>query len=140
MIHKIKMPLSIYVLFHSKYSEGLNAYTNIYHLLCRNPEQPLTDGIDIPVFLRTGSKENTMPEIDFEQSEKTAILLLVDESMYCCPTWKSYINYLISASKANDNVQIYPISLFKYAFDIDKELSNNQFITLKTHSIVDNWN
>ena len=135
----IKMPLSIYVLFHSKYSDGLKVYTDIYHLLCRNPEQPLTDGIDIPVFLRTGNQDTPIPEIDFEQSDKTALLLLVDESMYCCPTWRIYIDSLISSSKANENIKIYPIALFKYAFDIDKELAKSQFISLKTHSIADNW-
>ena len=135
----IKMPLSIFVLFHSKYSDGLKVYTDIYHLLCRNAEQPLTDGIDIPVFLRTESKDLQIPEIDFEQSDRTAILLLLDESMYCCPSWKVYIDSLISSSKANHNIKLYPIVLFKYAFDIDKELAKSQFISLKTYSIIDNW-
>lgn len=140
MTHKIKMPLSIYVLFHSKYSEGLKVYTDIYHLFCRNPEQPLTDGIDIPVFLRTENQDSQIAEIDFGQSDKTTILLLVDETMYCCPTWKKYIESLIYSSTANENIKLYPIALFKYAFDIDTALAKNQFVTLKTYSIVDNWN
>ena len=134
------MPLSIYVLFHDKYSDGLKVYTDIYHLLCRNAEQPLTDGVDIPVFLRTGNQDKSIPEIDFDQSDKTALLILVDESMYCCPTWKIYIDSLISSSVSNDNIKLYPIALFKYAFDINnKELAKSQFISLKTHSIADNW-
>lgn len=140
MIHKIKMPLSIYVLFHSKYNDGLEVYTEIYHLLCRNPEQPLTNGIDIPVFLKTENDRHEIPEIDFEDSDKTAILLLVDELMYCCPIWKKYIDSLITLSKSNDNIKLYPIALFKFAFDIDKELAKNQFISLETYSIIDNWN
>lgn len=139
MTHKLKMPLSIYILFHSKYNDGLKVYTNIYHLLCRNAEQPLTDGIDIPVFLRTENQDSQIPEINFDQSDKTAIFLLIDESMYCCPAWKKYIDSLISSSKTNNNIKLYPIALFKYAFDIDKELAKNQFITLKTYSIIDNW-
>lgn len=136
----LKMPLSVYVLFHSNYNQGIDVYTSIYHLLCRNAEQPLTDGVDIPVFLRTGSQDQSIPEIDFEQSDKTAIILLVDESMYCCSKWKIYIDYLVSSTKTNENIKLYPVALFKYAFAIDNALSKNQFITLKTHSIIDNWN
>lgn len=138
MIDRIKMPLSVYVMYHFDNKTGKEVYTDIYHLLCRDSEQPLTDGMDIPVFLRTGGNGKQIPDIDFEQSSKTAIFLLVDELMYCSSSWKVYIEKLIAAT--NDDVKIYPIALFKYAYDIDKSLQKSQFVTLKTHSIKDNWN
>ncbi len=134
----IKMPLSVYVLYHKNYKEGKEVYTDMYHLLCRNPERPLTNGIDIPVFLRTGGEGENIPEIKFNQSSKNVIFLLVDEFMYCCPTWKEYIKFL--SSKIDDNTKIYPISLFKYAYEINPNLQKKQFITLKSFSIKSNWN
>lgn len=133
----IKIPLSVYVLFHKDYNEGKEAYTDMYHLLCRNPERPLEDGIDIPVFLRTGGDGSQIPGIEFRQNSKNVIFLLVDELMYCCPTWKAYIDSLLSTMDAN--TKIYPISLFKYAYDISADLQKKQFITLKSYSIKDNW-
>ena len=84
MDKQIKMPLSVYVLYHKDYIQGREAYTDMYHLLCRNPERPLTDGIDIPVFLRTGGGGQKISKIELGQSSKNAIFLLVDELMYCC--------------------------------------------------------
>lgn len=138
MNSSIKMPLSVYVLYHKDYKEGKDLYTDMYHLLCRNPERPLTDGIDIPVFLRTGGDGQEIPKIKLEQSSKNAIFLVVDELMYCCPTWKEYIKYLLLT--IDENTKIYPISLFKYAYDINPDLQKKQFITLKSLSIKSNWN
>lgn len=134
----LKMPLSVYVLYHKDYDEGNDIYTNMYHLLCRNPERPLTDGIDIPVFLRIGGDGQNIPEIKFDQSSKNAIFLLVDELMYCCPRWNKYIKSLISV--IDKNTMIYPISLFKYAYDINSDIKKQQFITLKSFSVKSNWN
>jgi len=137
MNKRIKMPLSVYVLYHKDYKEGKAAYTQIYHLLCRNPERPLTDGIDIPVFLRTGGNKFEIPKIDFGQSSKNIILLLVDEQMYCCSIWKDYIDQLLNT--LDTSTQIFPIALSGFSYDINAKLSKNQFIKLKSYSIKNNW-
>lgn len=133
----IKMPLAVYVLYHQDYTEGKDVYKEMYHLLCRNPERPLLDGIDIPVFLRTGGNGQNIPEITYDQSSKNVLFILIDEQMYCCPIWKEYIKLLLS--KKDESTIICPISLFKYAFDINPELQKQQFITLKSFSIKENW-
>ena len=64
MIDQLKMPLATYVLYHYEYSEGEKAFDVIYQLLCRDINRPLTDGIDIPVFLRTGKDgEEILPKV-----------------------------------------------------------------------------
>ncbi|OJV88390.1 MAG: hypothetical protein BGO34_18770 [Bacteroidia bacterium 44-10] len=137
MDKRMIMPLSVYVLYHKDYEEGNEIYSIIYHLLCRNPERPLTDGIDIPVFLRTGGNEQTIPQINFDQSLRNVILLLVDQHMYNCTKWKDYVQHIININNAN--IKIFPIALFKYSYDFNAKLGRTQFITLKTYSIKDNW-
>ena len=134
----IKMPLSVYVLYHQDYTEGKDVYKEMYHLLCRNPERPMLDGIDIPVFLRTGGNGQNVPIIRNNQSPKNVLFILIDEQMYCCPIWNEYIKSLLS--KIDESTIICPISLCKYAFDINPKLQKKQFITLKSFSIIENWN
>lgn len=137
MSNSMEMPMSVYVLYHKDYAEGKEIHKDLYHLLCRNPERPLTDGIDIPVFLRTGGDGQSIPTIKLKESSKNAIFLLVDELMYCCPLWKEYIKSLLDSK--DDNTKIYPISLFKYAYDVNSDLRKQQFIVLKSFSIKENW-
>lgn len=137
MTKKIKMPLSVHVLFHKDNEQGKNDFKDIYHLLCRNPNDPLTDGLDIPVYLHTGGGGVSIPRIKYEESSKNVIILLVDQNMYCCADWKDYIDQLLDAD--NTNTLILPVSLFQHAFDISAKLGMTQFIRLKSYSIYDNW-
>lgn len=137
MNKKIQMPLSVHVLFHKDNEQGKQVFEDIYHLLCRNPKEPLTDGLDIPVYLRTGGGEDNIPEINYDQSAKNVIILLVDREMYNCSKWKQYIEQLLI--QKNGNTRILPVSQFEYAFDLLPELGKTQFIALKSYSIKDNW-
>ena len=69
-MEKIKMPLATYVLYHSDYSDGEKAFDMIYQLLCRDIDRPLTDGIDIPVYLRTGKDGDNILSINYDESDK----------------------------------------------------------------------
>ena len=53
----MKKNLAVYVLFHSQYEQGKATYSDIYKLLCRDANHPFEDGLDIPVYLRTGDDE-----------------------------------------------------------------------------------
>ena len=133
----IQMPLATYVLYHSEFSDGECIFNMIYQLLCRDIEKPLTDGIDIPVYLRTGKENDHIFEIDFSQSQKTAIIVLIDEKMFCSQTWRTYIEGLIS--QLSDSVKMYCIGLCDYAFEITSNSEKIQSIKLDSYSFVDNW-
>lgn len=113
-MEKTKMPLATYVLYHSDYSDGEKAFDMIYQLLCRDIDRPLTDGIDIPIYLRTGKDGDCIPPIKYEESEKVAIIMLIDEQMYCSEEWRKYIDDL--AKHTSDNVKIYGIGLYQLCF------------------------
>lgn len=136
MINQLKMPLATYVLYHSEYSEGEKAFDVIYQLLCRDINRPLTDGIDIPVFLRTGKDGDEIRPINFAESEKTAIIILVDENMFCSKVWRDYIDKL--ADKVSDDIKIYEIGLCQYAFEICSKTEMLQAIKLDNYKFMDN--
>lgn len=134
------LPLTTYILFHSSCKDGLKYYTEIYKLLCRDADRPFSDGIDIPVYMRTGSDEDksTIPEIDISSSDKTLILLLVDDYMYCSRKWSVYISYVRKLQEDNKNkVCIQCIALCGNAFDLDEELGKRQFISLPTCDLLE---
>lgn len=137
MDNRLKMPLATYVLYHSEYSEGEKAFDMIYQLLCRDTERPLTDGIDIPVYLRTGKDGDNILPINFGESEKTAIIILIDEKMFCSKVWRDYIEEL--ANNVSDTIKIYGIGLYQYAFEISSKTETIQAIKLSNYCLEDNW-
>ena len=137
MENRLKMPLATYVLYHSEYSEGEKAFDMIYQLLCRDTERPLTDGIDIPVYLRTGKDGDNILPINFGESGKTAIIILIDEKMFCSKVWRDYIEEL--ANNVSDTIKIYGIGLYQYAFEISSKIETIQAIKLSNYCFEDNW-
>lgn len=137
MDNRLKMPLATYVLYHSEFSEGEKAFDMIYQLLCRDTDRPLTDGIDIPVYLRSGKDGDDILQIDFDESEKTAIIILIDEKMFCSQTWRDYLK--IIEKKCDEHIKIYGIGLCNYAFEISSKIEKNQEIKLDKYSFEDNW-
>lgn len=140
MKNKFQTPLSVFVLYDKENPDGDNIFDDVYHLLCRNANRPLTDGLDIPVYFRTNNDKGQIPDIDFETSQNIAVLLLIDECMYCNEDiWRAYIEPLVRLSEEQGNIKIYAVSLFKYATDFSKLLNNAQFIVLPDFNLKKCW-
>ena len=129
---EIKIPLSIYVLYHRECTEGARLYSTLYKLLCRNPDSPYMDGLDIPVYFTTGDNDSigTMLEVG---SQKKMILLLIDDNMLCSEKWRTYVKKLID--RHDDQLKLVGIKLCRNAFAFQKELGKDQMITPKSDSI-----
>ncbi len=131
----IKIPLSIHVFYHRECTEGARLYSDLYRLLCRNPDCPYMDGLDIPVYFATGDdsdigKTVKMVEMD---SQKNLILLLIDDNMFCSEMWRTYVKSLID--RHDNQLKIVGIKLSHHAFVFLEELSNDQMITPKCNSV-----
>ena len=137
MDSKYKVPLSIYVLYASENIAGYKTYEKVYHLLCRNSGKPFEDGLDIPVFYRTDNNDHITP-IDTNFSQKSIVVLLIDENMYCNSFWDAYVKGLIK-KQANDELKIFAVRLFKFAFDFNPELKQEQFICTSNNDIDKDW-
>lgn len=138
----MKKNLAVFVLYHSRYTQGKAVYSDIYKLLCRDANHPFEDGLDIPVYLRTGDDEQlrVIKPISLDNTDKVFILLLVDDKMYCSDVWHKYIGDVVKLQQEHaENVQILCVELSKFSFDIGYGLSDKQFMRLNSFSIRDNW-
>lgn len=132
---KRKYPLAVFLLYHTDNNEGQAIYDSLYKILCRNAEEPLSDGLDIPVYFCNGTDSQPINSIDYEIAEKSVVVPLIDQNMYISSVWKEFIKNI----PFKNNIYIYPISQTKFAFDFLSRIKEYQFISLKTFSVLDNW-
>lgn len=123
-----KSPLTIYVLWHSDFTVGEDIANSIYSTFCRNPNQPLSRGSNIPVFFRSKTAEKNIPrQIQFDDSDRNAVVILVDEHMFLDGDWKNYVRSLIESS--DNATRFFPVAFSSYAYDFDEvNLGKFQFI------------
>lgn len=138
-MNDFKTPLAIVVAYDMQFTEGLSIYEDLYHLLCRNANEPLVDGLDVPVYFQTNQGDGKIYDVRKAiNADKVVVLLLVDLCMFNSSTWANYINELVNDEK-NGVVKVLPVALCQYAFDINHELGNQQYIRLKNNDIRDCW-
>lgn len=136
---KFKTPLAVVVAYDKQFTGGLSIYEDLYHLLCRNANEPLIDGLDIPVYFQTNQEDDTIYDVRKTiNADKIVVLLLVDLCMFNSSAWTNYINELVKDDK-NGTVKVLPVALCQYAFDINPELGKQQYIRLKNYDIRDCW-
>lgn len=127
-------PITVHFLIHEKYEKLQEVRRYLYSLLCRDADNINFDGLDIPVYFHVGSKGNVIPQISEVESENHIIIPLIEEHMFCDDMWREYIDNLITIGDSH----IVPVALCEYAFEFNEILGKNQFITLKSESILDN--
>lgn len=134
----MKTPLSVHVLYHSKYSEGQKIYQKLYQFLCRNTRNPFADGLDIPVFFGTDVDGEVKMLYD-EISDKTLVLLLIDSNMRIDTVWQSFIRTYIIPRQEENVFQLICVDLYKYAFEFLPELKYSQFVGFRSESLLLHW-
>ena len=126
MENKIKTPLNIYIVWHPSFIDGINYAESFYSLFNRDINDPLSRGIGIPVYFRTG---NNPLDIDITNSEHTAIVLLINADMVIDETWKQYVDQVTNKIIGTKSI-IYPVALSKSAFNISSKLPDKNFVRL----------
>jgi len=125
---KFKSPLSIYVLWHPEFKEGKDYAESIYNTYSGENGNVTHAKYDIPVHYRTQPyKKKTFAKIPFSESDKNALIILVDEYMFNDSNWTSTINKILKTKPSK--TRVFPIAFSDYAFDFNPEwLSVTQFI------------
>lgn len=134
----MNIPLSVHVIYNERSENCTNIYSAIYKLLCRDSRDPFSDGLDIPVYPVITSDDHPIQPVHTERSKRTFVLLLIDEAMCRSEQSRKYVADLVEMERSGEIV-IYPVSLCKYAFEFNNDLQFKQFISLKSTSVLDNW-
>lgn len=122
----MKTPLSVHVLAHSKNSEWRKIYAELFKLLCRDVENPFSDGLDIPVYYAIDNDDSEIVLAD-SSSTKRVLLLFIDVHMICSQVWRNKISELIKTQK--DDTLIVGVKQHKHYYSINKQIG-------EIHSII----
>lgn len=123
----MKTPLSVHALFHSKNKEGEKIYSELYKLLCRDVDNPFSDGLDIPVYYASGDDTSEI-QLANSSSKKRVLLLFIDIFMFCSKVWRNKISEIVSSD--DDNTLIIGIKQYKHSFSINKQIGEIQSIVV----------
>ena len=125
-MNRIKYPLNIYVVWHPNSPICKEIAEELYSTFSRDYKNPLSRGIGIPVYFRSVAFENNKPlSIDFGNSEKNAVILLIDKYYYEDENFREYTEGI--SNKIDNNNRIFPVSLFHNSYSIGGKLSMLQF-------------
>jgi hypothetical protein len=131
---KFTTPLSVYVLWHPDFMEGQDIADSLYKTLCRDSVKPLVRSIGIPVYFRsTNQKNKNSPlDIDFSESEYTAIIALVTNEFLLDENYKKYIEQVHQVCLASGNKsRIYPVALSNNAYNVSASFPAINFIKIE---------
>jgi hypothetical protein len=126
-----KAPLSVFIVWHPDYIEGQQIADFLYSFLCRDSFKPLIRSMGIPVYFRNTktAKTNRPIDIDFGESEYTAVIALVDNKFILDAEFKGYLdNISDECNKINDKRRVYPVAISENAHKISTKFSAINFI------------
>lgn len=131
---KYKTPLSVYIVWHSNFTEGQQIADFLYSFLCRDSSKPLVRSMGIPVYFRSTKTTGTNQpiQIDFDESEFTAIIALVSDEFVNDKEYEKFIDSTFEkCNAAKDKRRIYPIAISKNAYNVSPKLSPINFIRVE---------
>lgn len=135
----MQTPLSVYLLIDKNNRLASEIFNRFYTLLCRDVEKPLSDGLDIPVYLISNDENGEIKSIDFEQSEKNAIFFFADMAVYLGDTkWRDYILNLKKQIEGGAPAVLYSVKQFEYATDLSF-IKKDQMIIPTNDDIIAGW-
>ena len=135
----MQTPLSVYLLIDKNNKQATEIFNKFYTLLCRDVEKPLSDGLDIPVYLISNDENGEIKPIDFKQSEKNAIFFFADMAVYLGDTkWRNYILELKKKIEGGAPAILYCVKQFGYATDLSF-INKDQMILPPNDDIIAGW-
>ncbi len=136
----MNLPLTIHILFHKEYNDGYKIYSDLYKLLCRDSRNPFSGGMGIPVYFYTNNVNEIIYDINTSNSEKTFILLLIDQKMYMSSIWRQFINEKLSKiCNKSKNIRLISVALYKYAYELNTHIAKTQFINFHYESVYNHY-
>jgi hypothetical protein len=127
-----KSPLTLYVLWHPDYSAGALLADKLFKGFSRNVDDPFARTPGIPVYFRSapaGANSKLPRTIPFEESDYTAIIVLVDDRMVIGDEWNTYVTELDKVAAASPGkIRLFPVAVNSNSFKFP--VASTNFIRL----------
>lgn len=137
--------LVVYVVWHPRYPSGLDLARALHTDLAGDPDDPVSEGVGVPVYYRTGTPGAPRPApIDLDGARHTAVVVLVDSEMVVArdkdwakgagvdgpsKNWGEYVVDLWQRADASEGRhRILPVALTRDAFSFDDKIAGKNFI------------
>jgi len=131
---RYKTPLSVYIVWHPNFLDGQQIADFLYSFLCRDSSKPLVRSMGIPVYFRStkATGTNYPLQIDFDESEFTAVIPLVSDEFVNDKEYEKFIDSTFDkCNAAKDKRRIYPIAISKNAYNVSPKLLPINFIRVE---------
>lgn len=129
MISNYVSPLIIYVVWHPESPIGKQLGHKLFSSFCSNVELPFGFRLGIPVYFRWKvNNDGNMANINFNETDRTVILCLIDEHMILDDASKQYTTNLYAKCSQNPSCKFIPVALTKAAFKLDADIGALNYI------------
>ena len=124
-----KSPLTLYILWHPDYSDGALLADKLFKAFSRNVDDPFARTPGIPVYFRSApaARDSKVPiGIPFEESEHTAIIIIVDDHMVIGDEWNGYVTGLEQAAAVSaGKSRLFPVAVNTNSFKFSVASTNS---------------
>ena len=118
-------PLALHVAWHPEFVPGETYGEALYRRFARDPDRPLGRGLGVPVRFWTGAPTGDRlpsPAALFAEASRTAVLLLVDDSLVVDDAWCDWAEKLTTtAAKSGGAHRVFPVAFSANAAHLPPE-------------------
>jgi hypothetical protein len=132
-------PLSVFIVWHPDYLEGQQTADFLYSVLCRDSTKPLIRSMGIPVYFRNKnvSETNQPLEINFAESEYTAVIALVSDEFVNDSNYGKFLDSIFDKCETEkEKRRVYPVAISKSAYNVSTKFSAINFIRVDRSKLV----
>ena len=132
-------PLSVFIVWHPDYLEGQQTSDFLYSVLCRDSAKPLIRSMGIPVYFRNKnvSETNQPLEINFTESEYTAVIALVSDEFVNDTNYGKFLDSIFDKCEIEKQKRrVYPVAISKSAYNVSTKFSAINFIRVDRNKLV----
>lgn len=132
-------PLSVFIVWHPDYLEGQQTADFLYSVLCRDSTKPLIRSLGIPVYFRNKnvSETNQPLEINFTESEYTAVIALVSDEFVNDNNYGNFLDSIFDKCETEkEKRRVYPVAISKSAYNVSTKFSEINFIIVDRSKLV----
>ncbi len=132
-------PLSVFIVWHPDYLEGQQTADFLYSVLCRDSCKPLIRSMGVPVYFRNKnvSETNQPLEINFTESEYTAVIALVSDEFVNDNNYGKFVDSIFDKCEIEKQKRrVYPVAISKSAYNVSAKFSAVNFIRIDRNKLV----